>query len=64
MLAFESQDRVSDVIYVKLFNPDSLAPLSVSGLAHPVNFKVPLKSYNASKGEPKVRALESTASLQ
>ncbi|KAL9974072.1 hypothetical protein ACROYT_G011071 [Oculina patagonica] len=42
----DNESLISDVVYVKLFNPENAAHLSVSGLAEPVTFSIPLRDYN------------------
>lgn len=38
----ENISRVSDVVYVKLFNPETLVPMTISGLVTPITFDFPL----------------------
>ena len=43
-----TNSSISDVMYVKLFNPENAAPLSSYDLIEPVTFRIPLKNFAAS----------------
>lgn len=43
-----TDSSISDVIYMKLFNPENAAPLSSYDLIEPATFRIPLKNYAAS----------------
>ena len=43
-----SNSSISDVMYVKLFNPENAAPLSSYDLTEPATFRIPLKNYASS----------------